>query len=117
MAAVARIWKAVQRLSPDVAPAATPLATEGTRSKKSLAKGSRRAQAQKGATESGTNKKAEVIDLMRRAKGATLTEIVAATGWQNHTVRGFVSILASKGGEKVESAKNGAGERTYRIAK
>jgi hypothetical protein len=47
-AAVARIWKAVQRLSPDVAPPATPVATERTRSKKSPAKASRRARAQKG---------------------------------------------------------------------
>jgi transcriptional regulator len=54
---------------------------------------------------------------MKRAKGATLAEIVDATGWQNHTVRGFVSILRSKGGEKIESAKNTAGERTYHIAK
>src|SRR5260370_41857641 len=30
---------------------------------------------------------------------------------------GFVSILGSKGGEKIESLKNAAGERTYRIAK
>ncbi len=29
------------------------------------------------------NKKAEVIALMKRAKGATLAEIVAATGWQS----------------------------------
>ena len=40
-----------------------------------------------------------------------------ATGWQAHTVRGFVSILRSKGGEEVESSKNAAGERTYHIAK
>jgi hypothetical protein len=64
-----------------------------------------------------TNKKAEVIAMMRRAKGATLPEIVKATGWQKHTVRGFVSILASKGGEKIESSKNAAGERTYKIGK
>jgi site-specific recombinase XerD len=55
-AAVARIWAAIQRLSPDVAPPATHVATERTRSKKSPAKGSRRARAQKGATESRTNK-------------------------------------------------------------
>jgi hypothetical protein len=58
-------------------------------------------------------KKAEVIALMERAKGATLAEIMAATGWQAHTVRGFVSILGSKGGEKIESSKTDAGERTY----
>jgi outer membrane biosynthesis protein TonB len=65
----------------------------------------------------GTNKKAEVIAMMKRAKGATLAEIVEATGWQKHTVRGFVSILGNKGGEKIESSKNAAGERTYKIAK
>ena len=37
------------------------------------------------------------------------------TGWQKHTVRGFVSILGSKGGLKIESSKNADGERTYRI--
>jgi hypothetical protein len=63
------------------------------------------------------NKKAEVIALMKRAKGAPLPEIMEATGWQKHTVRGFVTILGSKGGERIESAKNAAGERTYRIAK
>jgi hypothetical protein len=63
------------------------------------------------------NKKAEVIALMKRAKGATLAEIVKATGWQPHTVRGFVSILGSKGGEKIESSKNALGERTYKIGK
>jgi hypothetical protein len=64
-----------------------------------------------------TNKKAEVIGMMKRAKGATLPEIMKATGWQPHTVRGFVSILGSKGGEKIESSKNAAGERTYKIGK
>ena len=77
----------------------------------------RRAGTQKRATEARSNKKAEIIAMMQRAKGATLAEIMEATGWQAHTVRGFISILGSKGGEKVESSKNAAGERTYRIAK
>ena len=76
-----------------------------------------RAAAKKGATEARANKKADVIAMMKRAKGVTLAEIVTATGWQKHTVRGFVSILGSKGGEKVESSKNAAGGRSYRIAK
>ncbi len=54
---------------------------------------------------------------MKRAKGATLAEIMAAIGWQAHTVRGFVSILESKGGEKIESTKNDDGELTYRTGK
>jgi hypothetical protein len=64
-----------------------------------------------------SNKKAEVIALMKRTKGATLAEIMAATKWQAHTVRGFVSILGSKGGEKIDSSKSAAGERTYKIGK
>jgi len=62
-----------------------------------------------------TNKKSEVIALMKRAKGATLAEIMKTTGWQPHTVRGFVSILGKKGGEKIESSKSADGERTYKI--
>jgi Protein of unknown function (DUF3489) len=115
--AVARIWEAVQHMSRDVAQPATPVRTERRESKKSPVKASRRARAQKGATESRTNKKTEVLALLKRVKGATLPEIMEATGWQKHTVRGFVSILGSKGGEKIESAKNAAGERSYRIAK
>jgi Protein of unknown function (DUF3489) len=61
----------------------------------------------------GANKKAEVIAMMKRTKGATLAEIMVVTKWQAHTVRGFVSILGSKGGEQVESSKNAAGERVF----
>jgi hypothetical protein len=78
------------------------------------------ARAKKAASKPSTersNKKAEVIAMMKRAKGATLAEIMAVTKWQAHTVRGFVSILGSKGGEKIESSKNAAGERTYKIGK
>src|SRR5271154_5691965 len=54
-----------------------------------------RAGKPKGAVEARSNKKAEVIPMMKRAKGATLVEILEATGWQKHTLRGFVSILGS----------------------
>ena len=87
------------------------------KSKNSPAKSKQRARARKDAKEARTNKKAEVIAIMKRAKGVTLAEIMEATGWQAHTVRGFVSILGSKGGQKIESSKNVAGERTYRIPK
>jgi hypothetical protein len=116
-AAVARNWQAVARLSPDAAPPAADVAPAKGKAKKSPAKAPRPARAKQGATESRSNKKAEVIAMMKRAKGATLAEIVEATGWQKHPVRGFVSILGSKGGQKIESSKNSAGERSYRIAK
>lgn len=114
--AVARIWAAIQRLSADGAAQARDVAPEPTRSKKSATKAPRRAPA-KQSTEDRTNKKAEVLAMMKRAKGATLTEIMETTGWQAHTVRGFVSILGSKGGVNVESSKNADGERRYRVAK
>jgi hypothetical protein len=63
------------------------------------------------------DRKAEVVAMMRRAKGVTLAEIADLTAWQKHTISGFVSLLGSKGGLKIESTKNAAGERCYRIAK
>jgi hypothetical protein len=116
-AAVARIWQAAQRLLPDGAPQAERVLRAKGKAKKSPTKPARRARAQKRAKEERTNKKAEVIAMMKRAKGATLAEIMETTGWQKHTVRGFVSILGSKGGQKIESSKNSAGERSYHIAK
>jgi hypothetical protein len=63
------------------------------------------------------SKKAIVLDLLRRKDGATMAEIAKATDWQNHSIRGFISgNLTKKMGLVVESAKNEAGERTYRIA-
>jgi len=64
------------------------------------AKKSRQPKAGAHAKARRANKKAEVIELMRRAGGATLTEIMESTGWQRHTVRGFISLLGSKGGLK-----------------
>lgn len=103
---IARIWRAVARLSPLVA----PRVAAGTRASV------RAAQLRNGPGQP-TSKKAEVIGLMKRARGVTLAEIVAATGWRKHTVRGFVSILAHRGGQPIESAKNAEGERIYRIVK
>ena len=99
-------------------PAAETVKSKGTRKKATpakKAKGAKKITSKPKAD--GTNKKAEVIAMMKRAKGATLAEIMKATGWQPHTVRGFVSILGSKGGETIESSKNAAGERTYKIGK
>lgn len=55
--------------------------------------------------------------MMKRPKGATLAEIVEATGWQKHTVRGFISLLGSKTGLTIESSKNAAGDRNYKLLK
>ena len=41
-------------------------------------------------------KQSQMIDLLRRLKGATLTEIVEATGWQQHTIRDAMAGLNIK---------------------
>jgi hypothetical protein len=61
------------------------------------------------------SKGAKILALIGRAKGATLTEIMKATDWQAHSVRGFLSTAAKKLAVKIESAKTEAGERTYSI--
>jgi hypothetical protein len=40
-----------------------------------------------------------------------------ATGWQAHSVRGFLSTAGKKRGIKIESEKNDGGERAYQMKK
>ena len=63
----------------------------------------------------GTSKKDQVLALISRKNGATLEEIMTATDWQKHTVRGFIAILGKKG-TKIESTRSEAGARTYKAA-
>jgi hypothetical protein len=61
------------------------------------------------------SKQATVIALLRRPEGVTVAEIVAATGWQPHTVRGlFSGTLKRKLGLGLGSAQEDRG-RVYRI--
>jgi hypothetical protein len=62
------------------------------------------------------SKREQVLQLLKRPNGATLEAIVSATGWQRHTVRGFIAgTLKTKLGLEVESFKTEAGERSYRL--
>ena len=61
-------------------------------------------------------KQAMLIDLLKRKNGATIVELVAATGWQPHSVRGAISgSLKKKLGLAVTSEKLGKRGRVYRI--
>jgi Protein of unknown function (DUF3489) len=71
----------------------------------------------KSAAPRAESKGAKILEMIARAKGATLAEIMKATDWQAHSVRGFISTAAKKHGVKIDSAKNDAGERLYRTAK
>jgi Protein of unknown function (DUF3489) len=68
-----------------------------------------------GAARDGS-KAAAVLELLKRPDGATLAELMKATGWQAHSVRGFLSGTVSKKlGLAVTSAKVEDGERTYSV--
>jgi Protein of unknown function (DUF3489) len=66
-------------------------------------------------TSRGGSKQARVIEMLRSPQGATLAAIVKATGWQPHSVRGFLAaVVRNKLGLKLVSDKTGT-ERVYRI--
>ena len=60
------------------------------------------------------SKAAQVYGLLCRPEGATLREIQQATGWQSHSVRGFLSASIRKQGRTVRSFQR-ADERVYRV--
>jgi hypothetical protein len=122
--AVTRIWTAAQRLGAALedemkiaeqdalraASAAKPAKVVRTAAPKASAKAkaTRDASSKDDAAapkqREGT-RKATVIALLERAGGATLEEIMSATSWQKHSVRGFISTLGSKHGYKAVSTR------------
>ncbi len=128
--ATSRIWKAIRGLSsagaPETAQVAPlepkssqkasrrPKATKakaGSKVRKTAAKPGR----QSGATRDGS-KKVIILDLLRRKGGASLQHLMDATGWQAHSVRGFLSgTVGKKMGLELESTKTESGERIYRL--
>jgi hypothetical protein len=61
------------------------------------------------------SKGAKILALIRRPSGATMAAIIKATGWQAHSVRGFLSIARSNHELKIESFLNEKNERVYRL--
>jgi hypothetical protein len=119
---------AARKQKPDAAPAKgrpgkkttpakkAPKAEKGAKPAKSP-KAPKVPQAEKGGVREGS-KTAIVLTLLQRAKGATLAEIMEATSWQAHSVRGFISgTLGKKMGLKVESTKREDGARVYTVQK
>ena len=61
------------------------------------------------------SKQARVLALLRGANGATIATVMRTTGWQPHTVRGFLAtVVRKKLGLRLESEKTD-GERVCRI--
>ncbi len=132
--AAARIFKALSSLGDEagatIADALEPVAKpkRQKRERKPKAEKKPRKSAKKAKTKTGKksakyterakgdSKKAQVIEMISKKGGATMGEIMKATGWQAHSCRGAISTLASKGGHHIESFKSKDGERAYRIA-
>ena len=62
------------------------------------------------------SKKETCIALLKRARGASLADLQKATGWQAHSVRGFLSGTVKKlAGVMLVSEQTEGGVRRYRI--
>jgi hypothetical protein len=127
--ATARIWAAIQKLEAAPAPQAATPAPQAAPKPTKKAKGSKAAKAVADAPTPAPDastprvprafsKQAIVRDMLLRAGGATLEEIMKTTAWQKHTVRGFISTLAKKTGIAITSTRRESdGARVYEAAK
>lgn len=124
--ATGRIWIAIQKLVPAATAASATHETVAAAkvvaqtSKGTAPNAEKKAARRRNAARKSERKpregtaKAKVIGMLQRKGGATLDAITEATGWQKHSIRGFISILRSKHGMKIESSKReGDGARVY----
>jgi len=134
--AVARIWKAIQSLGQSapaaapppqatrpadapaapVAPPAPRVAPAKTSPPRKASRGKKAPQPAPQVTARAGSKTGKILDLLQRPGGATLAEIMKATAWQAHSVRGFISgTVGKKMNLAVVSTRSGDGDRSYSI--
>ena len=62
-----------------------------------------------------STKASRIVGLLSRPAGASIAEMMKSTGWQAHSVRGFMSGHLKKLGRSVHSGLDAGGTRRYRI--
>jgi Protein of unknown function (DUF3489) len=63
------------------------------------------------------SKQEQVLGLLRRPEGATIAAVTKVTGWQQHSVRGFLAGVVRKRLKLALSSTKIDGERVYKVAK
>jgi hypothetical protein len=96
----------------NVAPAKAKKATSAKKTPKAAkADGKQAAGARDG------SKTSTILDLLKSKDGTTLKELMKATGWQAHSVRGFLSGTVSKNNARRSCNRSSARSRTHDTAK
>jgi hypothetical protein len=109
---VTRIWAIIGGKSADTAADTAKMARKPKAVGKKATSGRKQPKTSK--LRKASKVRDEAVKLLSRAGGGSLPELVKKFGWQAHSVRGFISVLASKHGFKIESSKVD-GVRTYRV--
>jgi len=74
-----------------------------------------KSKAKKSAPSKLKSKSEQVLNLLGRPAGASIAEMMKSTGWQAHSVRGFLAGSLKKKGHAVSSELDDSRVRRYRL--